>query len=236
MCGFRAGDQDNWLFTQYIENSINHTLNDTYQVKIMVNISFNMQECQESDGCNPRLRLLSLVRNNSERRNTCSTIGKYNTKIHPFVYFGPNESRPGPDGILTRSRYFYINTDRNGFYVALNDNTQFTRSGIQLGGSCVSITRLVVYRYECPAERVGLTLYPVTPAPSGGTVLVQPQCVENAHRNSSSSHSLSVLTCNTDGDWDSENLLDRCSCDTGYVVVTDEDGNRKCRSKHYNYS
>ena len=75
----------------------------------------------------------------------------------------------------------------------------------------------------CPARAEGLVRYPATLAPVSGTQSVTTQCVENAHRTSSS---LSV-TCSSTGSWG--NQTPRCQCDTGYEEITDQSGNRICQ-------
>ena len=75
----------------------------------------------------------------------------------------------------------------------------------------------------CPARAEGLARYPATLAPVSGTQSVTTQCVENAHRTSSS---LSV-TCSSTGSWSGQ--TPRCQCDTGYQEITDQSGNRICQ-------
>ena len=65
-----------------------------------------------------------------------------------------------------------ITSSDTGFYVAIRDV-----------GTCVGILRLRVYCYICPSRQVGLVLYPDTPAPVSGSVVltIQSQRVKLLH-------------------------------------------------------
>ena len=65
-----------------------------------------------------------------------------------------------------------------------NENEQFRLALVSRpNATCVTVSRVLVYRYECPDnewQSVGLTRHPATQAPVTGEVSVTPQCVENS--------------------------------------------------------
>lgn len=65
----------------------------------------------------------------------------------------------------------------------------------------------------CQAKSEGLVRYPNSSSPNQGSVAVSAECVDNAHRISSS---LTVM-CNADGTW--SGATPRCRCNSGYAPV-----------------
>ena len=104
----------------------------------------------------------------------------------------------------TRHFYFDIIQKEEGFYLQLRS---------QAMSLCVTVSRVLVYRHECPGQPTGLTRRPATQAPVSGTVLVTPYCAENSHLATSVSQR---LLCTAEGEWiNSQNLM-HCQCDQGY--------------------
>ena len=93
---------------------------------------------------------------------------------------------------------FTLDPSETGFYVALQDT-----------GTCVGISRLRVYRYNCPSRQVGIVLYPETPASLSDKDDVNISCVPNADISGSPQ-----VTCRSNGTWGPENPV--CKCDCGY--------------------
>ena len=93
---------------------------------------------------------------------------------------------------------FTLDPSETGFYVAIRDK-----------GTCVGISRLRVYRYNCPSRQVGLVLYPETPAPVSGSVNVNFSCVDNAYIPESEN---GTVTCYHNGTWSTA----VCECNVGY--------------------
>ena len=93
---------------------------------------------------------------------------------------------------------FTLDPSDTGFYVAIRDK-----------GTCVGISRLRVYHYNCPSRQVGLVLYPEAPAPVSGSVNVNIKCVDNAVVSGSPQ-----VTCHSNGTWGPENPV--CECRPGY--------------------
>ena len=220
MCGYTVGDQNNWLFTQHISKAIPPTSTDSYTVRVFVNVTYTFHECGRSNNCNPQFRLLKYITNSTQQRDTCSDTSRYSgSGIMPNNTIGLESIDGVRDVLYFDLQYFDMTTSEDGLYLALHDS-----SAGNLRGTCVSIIRLTVYRHECPTQAVGLVRYPATQAPVNGTVSVQTQCVDNAHRSSSS---LSVR-CDSDGHWSSGSP--ECECDLGYREVT-QNGKQVCEGK-----
>ena len=83
-------------------------------------------------------------------------------------------------------------------------------------GTCINVSRALVYRHECPQTSMGLSRRPATQAPVNGTVSVMPYCAENSHHSEMSRPEL--LVCNAEGNWLNDQT--HCICDLGYY----EDG------------
>ena len=110
----------------------------------------------------------------------------------------------------TKQFFFDSNTSVAGLFLALTSV-----------GACVTVSRVLVYHYECPGHdrlSTGLERRPATQAPVNGSVSVTPYCAENSHfTDISAPHH---LVCTSKGTW--ENDLTHCECNTGYSK--DEDG------------
>ena len=77
----------------------------------------------------------------------------------------------------------------------------------------------------CEAKTVGLVRYPTTLAPASGTLSVTTQCADNAH----STRSSLIVTCDSSGNWGSQNP--QCQCDSGYKTAT-VNGNLVCEGMY----
>ncbi len=96
---------------------------------------------------------------------------------------------------------FGFNTDESGFYLAIRDR-----------GTCVIISRLIVFYNVCPGETVNWVVRPETIAPTVGSLNVNAFCVDN----SSPVGDDFSLTCLESGNWVAPPST-RCECDTGFV-------------------
>ena len=119
----------------------------------------------------------------------------------------------------------YVLVDRLTTFEASEQQTQFvdinlddSESGLYLAiidpGMCITINRLLVFYYVCPAETMNLVAHPRTPAPpvSSAPLQVTAGCVENA---SPASGNIVTLTCLSEGTW--LNSSSRCECDSGFI-------------------
>ncbi len=76
------------------------------------------------------------------------------------------------------------------------------------------MSRFLVYRLVGPAQQVGLTLFPETPAPTVDVISVSGVCVANGN---TTNGKLPVLNLNTNGLW--INSDDQCYCIEGHQLV-----------------
>ena len=86
----------------------------------------------------------------------------------------------------TKQFFFDSRTSADGVYLAL--------SGID---TCVTVSRVLVYRYECPGQKRGPLCRPATRAPVHGHVAVTPNCAEN----NCGSAVPEALICTSQGIW-----------------------------------
>ena len=116
----------------------------------------------------------------------------------------------------TKHFFFDSETSVIGFFLALRSRE-----------ACVTVSRVLVYLYECPGhdrQSTGLERRPATQAPISDTVPVSPDCVENAHFSDISNPN--ILMCTSEGRWDDD--LTHCECDTGY---SEDEERTTCESK-----
>ena len=113
-----------------------------------------------------------------------------------YEQFG--DARPGSTTQYHEVYPFTLDPSDTGFYVAIRDN-----------GTCIAISRLRVYHYNCPSRQEGLVSYPDVPAPAYGSVSINVKCVDNAVLSGSPQ-----VTCRSDGTWGPENPV--CKCCRGY--------------------
>ena len=193
-CAHSQPTKDNWLFTQYINKSFD---SDTYNyaVNIHVNISYSMN-CFTHQGCKRRFRLHNYTTNEVQ---SPTTTGSGFMNIQNFMQFAtvkPVGTKPS----YTDTHSLTLNPSDTGFYLAIRDN-----------GTCVDISRVIVYRNNCQSRESGLVRYPDAPAPVSDSENIAISCVPNAVVSGSAQ-----VTCNSDGTWGPENPV--CECRLGYSM------------------
>ncbi len=92
-------------------------------------------------------------------------------------------------------------------------------------GSNITVSRFLVYRLIGPAQQVGLTLFPETPAPTLNCTQVAGVCVANAN---TTNGILPQLNLDPDGSWTLSD--DQCYCIEGHELVMLE-GFDQCQGK-----
>ena len=90
----------------------------------------------------------------------------------------------------------------DGFYLGVVDQ-----------GTCIILTRLLVFYYVCPEETSELTYRPEA---LGSQVSVTGECVENS---STMSGTAPVLSCSERGEWQ---VIISCLCNPGYEKSQDQ--------------
>ena len=96
---------------------------------------------------------------------------------------------------------FTPNTNHSSFYFAIQDE-----------GSCITITRLIIFYHVCPSQTINLTHVPETLAPLT-PITVKGRCVEKALAEDDSAPK---LNCSPEGIWRTPLLGSGCSCEPGY--------------------
>eukprot|EP00731_Ephydatia_muelleri_P014615 Em0008g335a len=177
----KPSNPNNWVFTQYISKNVTTLSN----MSIFVNVTVRFSTCNPS--CPKSLNIFYFKVNSPVALPNTSNFSLLSTIIGTTtVVF---------DAVIS----FNIKPDEAGFYIALQDR-----------GSCTNLNRVKVYYYQCPAQQVGLTLYPLTPASTkqNSPVLVTASCVTGSANLSSL-----YLQCDNYGAW---NGSANCSCNIGY--------------------
>ena len=214
VCGFRQPGvaQDNWLFTQHISKSFANT-ND-YEVEILVDITFALQSCRSNRNppCNTQFKLYRYITNETQLPSNISSgfMNKDN-----YVSFG-TVSPAATGARYTETHRFTLNSTETGFYIAIEDT-----------GTCVIISRLLVYRHNCKSMQTGLVLYNETAAPVSNSTDIDITCADNANISGSPR-----VTCGSDGMWGSQNPV--CECNDGFELNSEVNPMR-CDRKYEKY-
>ncbi len=108
--------------------------------------------------------------------------------------------------ITTTTEQFGFNTNESGFYLAIRDP-----------GTCILMSRLIVFYNVCPGETVNLVVRPETIAPTVGSG-IQLNVNASCFANSSPVGDAFSLTCSESGNWVAV-PSSRCECDTGFVTT-----------------
>ena len=179
-----------WLQTQFINKSL--PAPDTYPVRIFVNVT--VTGICIGQHCDTDLELLvsQIILGEPEKYSGYD--------IRPDRYI--------PLSVLnvsdTKQFSFDSQTNSSGFHIRL-----------EADNACVTVSRVLVYRYECPGhdrKPTGLARRPATQAPNERFVHAMPYCAKNSHFSVSSNHN--SLTCQYNGTWLNDQA--HCVCDDGY--------------------
>ena len=207
MCGDSAvavcsrSEGSKLLLIQIIDKSL--PAPDEYPVRVFVNISYSFMGCPPGSSGTGQGSNCDLEFELQFAETTDNQV--FESDIMPDNYIHDND-----DGEI--QLYFDLNTNKNEqFRLALVSRPNAT---------CVTVSRVLVYRYECPdneRQSVGLTRRPATQAPVTGVVSATPECVENSDHAEHSRPEL--LVCTAKGGW--QNDLTLCVCNDGYYRERD---------------
>ena len=196
-CGFAAGPQDNWGFTQYI------SYGDA--IELLLHFNYRFTPCSANPACfNPFVTIYIF--------NTDSQVSDaVRTSIGNYVPLNGNEleSRIQQVGGTAEEKLFRYTgmrkadgTNYNGFYLGFRDQ-----------GTCGQINRVRVYHRIAPGYSQGLLTCPDIALPIEGTTDTNTgpcSCATNA----AGSTSLD-LTCSADGTCTGN---PSCGCVPGYQL------------------
>ena len=127
--------------------------------------------------------------------------------------YSTTRSHYSKDGLMPDNEIIHnTNADFKQFF--FDFNSSFTGHFLALISkeTCVTVSRVLVYRYECPGhdrQSTGLLRRPATQAPVNGVEIVKPYCPENSHTSNNT-----LILCTYEGIWDYGGQ--QCKCDSGY--------------------
>ena len=189
-----GGGREKRLRTQFINKSLPESHTDP--VRIYVNVTYSFTGCH---GMQKHCDVELFLANQSNGESSSYSRGGImpDNLIASGVYNG------------TKQFFFDSDTSVTGFLLALTSRE-----------ACVTVSRVLVYRYECPgSDRLppaSLLRRPTTPAPVRGQLRhVTPYCADNAHLKDENP----TISCRSDGEWLNSA---QCECDSGYRE--DEEG------------
>ena len=131
-----------------------------------------------------------------------------NGTSYPYGESGimPDNSIQYTSGVSSGTKQFFFDSETSVTGIFLE---------IQSFATCVNVSRVLVYRYECPGhDRLptrNLLRRPATQSRVGILESVTPYCAENSHL----VNNTSTIFCRYDGVWGNGNA--RCECNSGYT-------------------
>ena len=184
--GVSSVPQNNFAFTQYIKKDIPQGQSVNFPVRIFVRVT-TYQACTPCG--NPcSVNILHRITENEGDQTMNDNYQMY-TLLRTVGLQATDEEFN-----------FDLNERQNGFYLAFQDNSL-----------CSGITRIIVYRFQCPRRMPNsLTIHPASAASFSRDIDITPQCVSNA----AISPSAESLVCTTMGEWVGNPL---CACLLGYM-------------------
>ena len=176
--------QNNWLITQYINVS------DSNVHRVTLNATFTVSNCA-SCPTSFRVFILQTDQVNETLRNDISSCTFTGIRLFHLL----------ENSQLISSASHNIDISSSGFYLAIVDD-----------GSCVVMSRLVIYYNICPGQVNNSIIYPETIALTGMKV-VNGSCIDNAGPTSDLQ-----LTCRLSGLWVTNTKS--CTCNPGYEFIS----------------
>ena len=188
VCGYSAGQQNNWLITQLINRTVNGMR--LPQVSVMIELELH---CGSSSTCqqsfNTHMYEMSSV-NSAGSRN----LNNYRQvqRVSPNVVDGSR---------VNETINILFNTDHSSFYFAIQDEA-----------TCIVITRVIVFYHICTPQTANLIDYPESIFRDGGGPPVNASCVQNAEPENELAPN---VICSENGTWSSVPGAG-CRCTPGY--------------------
>ena len=148
--------------TQFINKSL--PAPDRYPVRIFVNVTYSFMNCPRQWQCDQDFELLLANYSSAGNRYSYGEDG-----IMPDNQI----QNTGEASSVTKQVFFDYNASVTGLALALRSRAAY-----------VTVSRVLVYRYECPGhdrQSTGLLRRPATQAPVNGVKIVKPYCPENSH-------------------------------------------------------
>nr|BAA81719.3 protein tyrosine kinase [Ephydatia fluviatilis] len=190
-CSYTFGPQNNWLITQHI----NTTVNGVALSQVVVRVNFSLNGCLTGGSCQQSFLLQTYQTQNIDPSGSLNATN--------YASFPGNRVTVGsnPTGTVVETQDVMVPLGAiGGMYLAAQET-----------GTCVSISRLIVFHYMCPQQVVNFISYPM--AMSNGAI-TQLACVSGA---SLVGVQLPLATCGSQGVWGAPN--GGCSCNFGYTSI-----------------
>ena len=137
VCGFSAGQQNNWLITQLI----NRTVNGIRLPQVSVTIEFEPRDCDVTLNCQ-QIFNTHIYETSSE-----NSAGRRNVINYQQVQRISSDVTTGEK--VNETIMVNFTTSHSSFYFAIQDET-----------TCIVITRLIMFYTVCPAQTANLIHYP----------------------------------------------------------------------------
>ena len=188
-CDYNNQPQKNWLVTQYI----NISDNGVDELTIYMTFS-SVTQC----ACQQSFSVWAYETNVIDETGRVSNTSYSDTGVRLF-----HTTDQGSQ--TTASQRFTISS--RGMYLSVVD-----------GGSCTTISRILVYYNVCPYQVFNMVVYPETVAPPFSNPqdrVVTGTCVNNS---SPISGNLNQLECEVSGVWGVTQVM--CSCNAGYENIS----------------
>ena len=128
VCGFEEGPQDNWMITQFINNTMRRS-----ELYIKVVFSINSDDCNMGLGCQTTLDMRVLQTNVFNQ----SFAGDVSELESAQAFVLTSSIRDG-SGLIQYVQTISANSDTTGFYMALRDR-----------GTCVGVSEVTVFYAVC---------------------------------------------------------------------------------------
>ena len=193
VCGWSGGAQDNWFFTQHI----NRTVGGYPLQQVSVQIEYQQNICPDEGSTRCR-RTFDLLKYETSTVNPVAAIDTGN-----YALIRTLTTQASGTTTTTTEQFGFI-TNQSGFYLAIRDR-----------GTCILISRLIVFYNTCPGETVNLVVRPETIAPTVGSG-IQLNVNASCFANSSPVGDAFSLKCLESGNWVAV-PSSRCVCNTGFV-------------------
>ena len=127
VCGFATGPQDNWLITQFINNTRRRS-----EIYIKVVFSINSDQC--TTGCQTTLDM-RVLQTSISNQSFVRDVSVFNPPAQVFVL--TSSIRDGQN-LIQRVQTLSANLDTTGLYVALRDT-----------GTCTGVSEVTVFYPVC---------------------------------------------------------------------------------------
>ena len=190
---------DFWLITQHINISFAGV------TELEVNVTYS---ASGNSGCfsNATSTCSGFLRIRVYETNFTDEVGRSMKTSYTNDFVGISYSSKGVSDTMDVSKLIPLSGSYTGLYLALAADS-----------GCISISRLVVFLYSCPAQVVQGTVYPETLAPVDGTssMTAPGSCVSFATPISNATQQF-LLECTVGGKWNV--MSSKCFCIKGYFL------------------